>query len=269
MKKPAKNLRVRAAGPWLPLSALALAAEGELDAAFGQRFPDGAGIRHGAGQPVEFRHYPGVAFPDGGQGLIKTGAGAGGPEALARPASAYSEAIRCHSTASGIPGVMADRDPARPRHGHGGMKNVRSIGCAYCGTSMEYKATGRPARWCSDPRKYRGLQREAGQRAAAKGETPRQEIVPKDPRPQGSGLGSRPDRADSAIATPTTTGELTQLLDDVRRKIREGEHPVASEPEHVGLYSALTGVLDELKRAQQGGLHQLRLFQLRASSRLQ
>ena len=53
-------------------------AEGQLHAAFPKQVGDGAGIRDGPGQPVEFGHDQGVALAHGGEGLVEAGAGAGG-----------------------------------------------------------------------------------------------------------------------------------------------------------------------------------------------
>ena len=52
-------------------------AEGQFDAAFLKRVGDGAGIRDGPCQPVEFRHDQRVAGAHGGEGLVEAGAGAG------------------------------------------------------------------------------------------------------------------------------------------------------------------------------------------------
>jgi hypothetical protein len=53
-------------------------AEGQFHASFPKPIGDGAGIRDGPGQPVEFRHDQRVAFAHGGEGLVEAGAGAGG-----------------------------------------------------------------------------------------------------------------------------------------------------------------------------------------------
>ena len=53
-------------------------AEGQFHAAFLKPVGDGAGIRDGSGQPVEFRHDQRVAGAHGGEGLVEAGAGAGG-----------------------------------------------------------------------------------------------------------------------------------------------------------------------------------------------
>jgi len=50
-----------------------LPAEGEPDAAGGQRIADLPGIRHRAGQPVEFRNHEGVALSHSGEGLAEAG----------------------------------------------------------------------------------------------------------------------------------------------------------------------------------------------------
>ena len=48
-------------------------AEGRFHAAFPKPIGDGAGIRDGPCQPVEFRHDQGVACAHGGEGLVKAG----------------------------------------------------------------------------------------------------------------------------------------------------------------------------------------------------
>ena len=53
-------------------------AEGQFHAAFLKPIGDGAGIRDGPCQPVEFRHDQRVALAHGGEGLVEAGAGAGG-----------------------------------------------------------------------------------------------------------------------------------------------------------------------------------------------
>ena len=51
--------------------------EGEFHAAFPKQIGDGARIRDGPCQPVEFRHDQRVACAHGGEGLVEAGAGAG------------------------------------------------------------------------------------------------------------------------------------------------------------------------------------------------
>ena len=51
-------------------------AEGELDAAGDEGIADVAGVGDGAGEPVKLGHDEGVAGPDGGQRLVRAGAGA-------------------------------------------------------------------------------------------------------------------------------------------------------------------------------------------------
>ena len=51
-------------------------AEGQFHAAFLKLVGDGAGIRNGPGEAVEFRHDQGVAFAHGGEGLVEAGSGA-------------------------------------------------------------------------------------------------------------------------------------------------------------------------------------------------
>ena len=53
-------------------------AQGQFHATFPQPVGDGAGVRHGPGQAVEFGHDQGVALAHGGEGLIEAGAGAAG-----------------------------------------------------------------------------------------------------------------------------------------------------------------------------------------------
>ena len=53
-------------------------AEGQFHASFPKPIGDGARIRDGPCQPVEFRHDQRVAFAHGGEGLVEAGAGAGG-----------------------------------------------------------------------------------------------------------------------------------------------------------------------------------------------
>ena len=53
-------------------------AEGQFHAAFPKPVGDGARIRDGPCQPVEFRHDQRVACAHGGEGLVEAGAGAGG-----------------------------------------------------------------------------------------------------------------------------------------------------------------------------------------------
>ena len=48
-------------------------AEGQFHAAFPKPIGDGARIRDGPGQPVEFRHDQGVACAHGGEGLVEAG----------------------------------------------------------------------------------------------------------------------------------------------------------------------------------------------------
>ena len=52
-------------------------AEGQFHAAFLKQIGDGAGIRDGPGEAVEFRHDQGVALAYGGEGLVETGSGTG------------------------------------------------------------------------------------------------------------------------------------------------------------------------------------------------
>ena len=51
------------------------ASEGQFHAAFPKQIGDGAGIRDGLCQAVEFRHDQGVALAQGGEGLAEGGAG--------------------------------------------------------------------------------------------------------------------------------------------------------------------------------------------------
>ncbi len=51
--------------------------EGQFHASFPKLIGDGARIRDGPCQPVEFRHDQRVAFAHGGEGLVEAGAGAG------------------------------------------------------------------------------------------------------------------------------------------------------------------------------------------------
>ena len=51
--------------------------EDQFHASFPELLGDGAGIRDGPCQPVEFRHNQRVAFAHGGEGLVEAGAGAG------------------------------------------------------------------------------------------------------------------------------------------------------------------------------------------------
>ena len=53
-------------------------AQGQFHAPFLKLICDGAGIRDGPGQAVDFGHDQGVAFSQGGEGLIEAGTGAGG-----------------------------------------------------------------------------------------------------------------------------------------------------------------------------------------------
>ena len=53
-------------------------AQGQFHAPFLKLVCDGAGIRDGPGQAVDFGHDQGVAFSQGGEGLIEAGTGAGG-----------------------------------------------------------------------------------------------------------------------------------------------------------------------------------------------
>ena len=52
-------------------------AKGQFHASFPKPVGDGARIRDGPGQPVEFRHDQRVALAHGGEGLVEAGAGAG------------------------------------------------------------------------------------------------------------------------------------------------------------------------------------------------
>ena len=51
--------------------------DGQFHASFPELVGDGARIRDGPCQPVEFRHDQRVAFAHGGEGLVEAGAGAG------------------------------------------------------------------------------------------------------------------------------------------------------------------------------------------------
>ena len=53
-------------------------AQGQSHASLPKLIGDGAGIRDGAGQAVEFGHDRGIALSHGGQGLVEAGPGAGG-----------------------------------------------------------------------------------------------------------------------------------------------------------------------------------------------
>lgn len=50
-----------------------LPAEAEFHSAGGEFVADGTGVRHGAGDPVEFGDHQGVVFADRGQDLVKSG----------------------------------------------------------------------------------------------------------------------------------------------------------------------------------------------------
>ena len=60
-------------------------AEGQFHAAFPQQVGDGAGIRNGPCQPVEFGHDQRVAGAHGGDTLVEAGSGAGGAVRPVRP----------------------------------------------------------------------------------------------------------------------------------------------------------------------------------------
>ena len=53
-------------------------AQGQFHASFLKLVGDGAGIRYGPGQAVEFGHDQGVALAHGGEGLVQAGSGAAG-----------------------------------------------------------------------------------------------------------------------------------------------------------------------------------------------